>query len=77
QGFIVYAVDPLYKLFGLDAIVDGWFYALLSTGSIFVTICSGFITKFFGRKNTLLFAGFAFLAGAVVSPFFPPINILT
>ncbi|MDE4980545.1 MFS transporter, partial [Francisella tularensis subsp. holarctica] len=67
----------LNKLYGLDAKVAGSINAILATGSILGTICSGFFTKIFGRKNTLMIAGFAFLAGALVSSFLTPINILT
>ncbi|MDE4940618.1 MFS transporter, partial [Francisella tularensis subsp. holarctica] len=67
----------LNKLYGLDAKVAGRFNAILATGIILGTICSVFFTKFFGRKNTLMIAGFACLAGALVSSFLPPINILT
>lgn len=77
QGFIGNAGDTLNKLYGLDAKTAGSFNAILATGGILGTICSGFFTKFFGRKNTLMIAGFAFLVGALVSSFLPPINILT
>ncbi|QUE32158.1 sugar porter family MFS transporter [Francisella philomiragia] len=77
QGFIGNAGDTLNKLYGLDAKAAGSFNAILATGGILGTICSGFFTKFFGRKNTLMIAGFAFLVGALVSSFLPPINILT
>lgn len=70
QGFIGNAGDTLNKLYGLDAKAAGSFNAILATGSILGTICSGFFTKFFGRKNTLMIAGFAFLAGALVSSFY-------
>ncbi|MDE4955542.1 MFS transporter, partial [Francisella tularensis] len=67
QGFIGYACDTLNNLYGLDAKVAGSFNDILATGSILGTICSGFFTNFFGRKNTLMIAGFDFLAGALVS----------
>lgn len=50
QGFIGNAGDTLNKLYGLDAKAAGSFNAILATGSILGTICSGFLRNFLVEK---------------------------
>lgn len=79
QGFIANAGKTLDHIYNMapGSIAEGKFNAILAYGSILGTICSGFFTRYFGRKNTLLIAGFSFLMGALVSSLLPPLNILT
>ncbi|ALB01583.1 major facilitator transporter [Francisella persica ATCC VR-331] len=79
QGFIANAGKTLDHIYNIapGSITEGKFNAILAYGGILGTICSGFFTRYFGRKNTLLIAGFSFLIGALVSSLLPPLNILT
>lgn len=79
QGFIANAGTTLNKIYGMKdgSVAAGNFNAILATGGILGTICSGFFTRFFGRRNTLLIAGFSFVVAALVSSLLPPLSILT
>ncbi|QIV95931.1 SP family galactose:H+ symporter-like MFS transporter [Allofrancisella inopinata] len=79
QGFIANAGKTLNHIYGIadGSIQEGNFNAILAFGGIAGTLCSGFFTRYLGRKNTLLVAGFSFLIGALVSSLLPPIEILT
>lgn len=79
QGFIANAGETLDHIYNIapGSITEGKFNAILAYGGILGTICSGFLTRYFCRKNTLLIAGFSFLTGALVSSLLPPLNILT
>jgi SP family galactose:H+ symporter-like MFS transporter len=79
QGFIANAGHTLDHVYGMDSgsVKEGKFNAVLAYGGILGTICSGFFTRIFGRKNTLLIAGFSFLIGALVSSLLPSMSILT
>ena len=79
QGFIANAGKTLDHIYNIapGSITEGKFNAILAYGGILGTICSGFFARYFGRKNTLLIAGFSFLIGALVSSLLPPLNILT
>ncbi|MED7788247.1 sugar porter family MFS transporter [Francisella sp. 19X1-34] len=79
QGFIANAGKTLDHIYNMapGSIAEGKFNGILAYGGILGTICSGFFTRYFGRKNTLLIAGFSFLIGALVSSLLPPLGILT
>ncbi|MGQ4005248.1 sugar porter family MFS transporter [Francisellaceae bacterium CB300] len=79
QGFIANAGATLDHVYGMvpGSVTEGKFNAILAYGGILGTICSGFFTRFVGRKNTLIIAGFSFLLGALISSILPPLGILT
>ena len=77
QGFIANAGETLNRLYGLNTASAGNFNAILASGGIAGTICSGLFCRFFGRRNTLLIAGFSFLIGSSISSTLPSLEILT
>ena len=77
QGFIANALPTISAHYKLNTQGAENYAAVLAWGSIFGAFLSGFFARFLGRKKSLVFAGFMFTAGTIVSAFLPNIQILT
>lgn len=79
QGFIANAGVTLDHVYHIrpGSITEGHFNAVLAYGGILGTLCSGLFTRYLGRKNTLLIAGFSFVIGALISSALPDFDVLT
>ncbi|MBF8263368.1 MAG: sugar porter family transporter [Parachlamydiales bacterium] len=76
QGFIANALDTIKTDYHLDTSQAENYSAVLATGGVLGALLSGLLARYFGRKKSLIFAGFVFTAGSLISAMLPPIAIL-
>ncbi len=77
QGFIANSLDTIDHVYKLGVKGGENYSAILATGGILGALLSGVFARMLGRKKSLVFAGFLFSAGSVISAFLPPIIILS
>ncbi|HJO93358.1 MAG TPA: sugar porter family MFS transporter [Victivallales bacterium] len=77
QGFIANSLPTIEKVYHLGTQGGEDYAAILATGGVVGALLSGFFARFLGRKKSLVFAGFLFVAMSIISAFLPPISILS
>ncbi len=77
QGFVNGALKFISQEFSLSAAQSGEFAATMAWGSVFGALFSGFLSHRLGRKWTLVFTAFVFLAASGVSAIATSITLLT
>ncbi|MCP4177007.1 MAG: sugar porter family MFS transporter [bacterium] len=77
QGFIANSLPTIEKVYHIGTRGGEDYAAILATGGVIGALLSGFFARFMGRKKSLVFAGFLFVAMSIISAFLPPISILS
>ncbi len=77
QGFIANSLGTIEQVYHLGIKGGENYAAILATGGVLGALLSGIFARWLGRKKSLIFAGFLFSAGSIVSAFLPPIIILS
>lgn len=76
QGFIANSLETIKTVYKLDLKGAEHYSSILATGSIFGALLAGVFARFFGRKKSLLLAGFLFSAASGLSAFLPHLHVL-
>lgn len=77
QGFIANSVETIKSQYGLNTTGIEKYSAILAIGGIVGASLSGFLSRFLGRKKSLVLAGVIFSFGSLLSALLPSIGILT
>src|ERR1700745_958896 len=77
QGFIANSLATIDAHYQLGVQGGERYSAILATGGIIGALLSGIFARFFGRKKSLLFAGFIFTAASALSALLPPLPVLS
>ncbi|QSH42063.1 sugar porter family MFS transporter [Lentisphaerota bacterium ZTH] len=76
QGFIANSLSTIQKVYDLGTSGGESYSAILATGGVIGALLSGFFARLLGRKKSLVFAGFIFVAMSVISALLPPLRVL-
>lgn len=76
QGFIANSLPTIDSVYNLTMQQGEHFAAVLATGGIIGTLFSGFFARYFGRKKSLVIAGFIFSSMSALSAFIPSYEVL-
>ena len=77
QGFIANSLETLTQHYQFAVHDKESYSAILATGGIFGALLSGIFARFFGRKRSLVLAGFIFSAASASSALLPPLPVLS
>jgi MFS transporter, SP family, galactose:H+ symporter len=77
QGFIANSLPSIEKVYHIGVKGGEAYSAILATGGVIGALLSGFFARFLGRKKSLVFAGFMFVAMSIISSFLPSFYILS
>ena len=77
QGFIANSLPTIEKVYHIGVEGGESYSAILATGGVIGALLSGFFARFFGRKKSLVFGGFMFVAMSAISAMLPPMAILS
>ncbi len=75
-GVISGALPFIGKHFHASEASKEWVVSSILTGAVIGTLCSGFLSRRFGRKNTIMFSAVIFATGAVLSSITPSLQVL-
>lgn len=75
-GVIAGALPFIGKQFNASAEAKEWVVSSLLVGAVLGTLCSGYLSRKFGRKNTILVSAVIFASGAIFSSIATSIAIL-
>ena len=76
QGFIANSLNTIRAHYSLNTSGAESYSAILATGGVIGALVSGLFARYFGRKKSLIIAGFIFSAASIVSAILPPMPIL-
>jgi len=76
QGFIANSLDTIRDVYHLDIAGGGKYSAMLATGGVIGAALSGVFARVFGRKKSLMLAGFIFSLASLFSAFLPSLVML-
>ncbi|MCX5773628.1 MAG: sugar porter family MFS transporter [Fusobacteria bacterium] len=77
QGFIANSLPSIEGVYHLGFKGGESYAGVLAWGGILGALLSGVFARFFGRKKSLLIAGFLFSALTIISALLPPVGVLT
>lgn len=77
QGFIANSLSTIKDVYHIGDAEGEAYAAVLAHGGVIGALLSGVFARYFGRKRSLVIAGFIFSAGSIVSAFLPSLEILS
>ena len=77
QGFIANSLPTIEKVYHIGLSEGESYAAILAVGAAIGALCSGFFARYLGRKWSLVFGGFMFVAMSAISAMLPSFYIFS